>query len=135
MHWTKNILKKIFDKQFIRFVIVGTGNTLLGYSLILFFSHKLKFHYAAANITTYSIGLILMFVLHKNWVFESKKSFKNEILPFLIIFLIGFFLNLAVLIISVNFLHIHKDIGQLLGIGAYATCNYLGNKFWTFGLS
>jgi len=123
---------KRFFRQLFKYSIVGIFNTAIGLTVIYFFFNVLSFNYIVANIIGYACGLVNSFVWNKNWTFKSSQHYSKEIVPFLIVFGISYAANLLAVIISVEFIKIHPNIAQILGIAAYSSTNFLINRYWTF---
>ena len=123
---------KRFFRQLFKFSIVGIFNTAIGLTVIYFFFNVLSFNYIVVNIIGYACGLVNSFVWNKNWTFKSSQHYSKEIVPFLIVFGISYATNLLAVIISVEFIKIHPNIAQILGIAAYSSTNFLINRYWTF---
>lgn len=123
---------KHFFRQLFKYSIVGIFNTAIGLTVIYFFFNVLKFNYVVANIFGYACGLGNSFVWNKKWTFKSSQHYSKEIVPFLIVFGISYAANLLAVIISVEFIKIHPNIAQILGIAAYSSTNFLINRYWTF---
>lgn len=118
--------------QLVKYSIIGIFNTLIGLGVIYFSYNILKLNYIVSNAIGYIFGLINSFFWNKNWTFQSSKSTARSIFPFLLVFLLSYFGNLAIVIFSVDYLGIHPNIAQLFGILTYSTINFVLNKFWTF---
>ena len=126
------MVPKTTIKQFVRFCVVGTSNTVISLGTILFLFNFCNIDYRVANIIGYTFGFINSFIWNKIWTFESKNRFYKEIIPFLCIFLMSYFLNLGAVIFSAEVLLINKNICQIIGMFFYAVTNFFGNKSWTF---
>ena len=127
---TKDIVRKYF-----KYSIVGVFNTIIGLGTILILYNILHLNYIVSNIIGYTLGLINSFIWNKRWTFMSKNHYSKEIVPFLVVFIISYSMNLVSVIVSVESLKINPNIAQVLGIGVYSIINFLLNKRWTFSLS
>ncbi|HEY4755975.1 MAG TPA: GtrA family protein [Ignavibacteriaceae bacterium] len=126
------VKSKTILKQFFKYSIVGIFNTAIGLTVIYFFFNVLNFNYIIANIIGYACGLVNSFVWNKKWTFKSSQHYSKEIVPFLIVFGISYAANLLAVIISVEFIEIHPNIAQIIGIAAYSSTNFFINRYWTF---
>ena len=125
------INKKEFSR-FSRFLIVGISNTIITLTIIFLLLNVFNIDYRISNIIGYFVGLINSFIWNKRWTFKSKNKFQKELLPFFVMFLISYSINLGIVILSAEILLINKNICQIIGIFFYTVTNYIGNKFWTF---
>jgi putative flippase GtrA len=120
------------EGDLLRFLIVGVFNTVMGMALILLLYHGIGLDYRIANVTTYTIGLIITFMLHKQWVFKSRADPITEVTPFLAVFGTAFLVNFVLVSLVVEVIGWHPDLGQLAGISGFTLTNYLGQKYLTF---
>ncbi|ALI99892.1 GtrA family protein [Rufibacter tibetensis] len=117
-----------------RFVLVGgvcAGFDFACYAILVDYMH---INYLAANIISTTLAIILNYFMSKKWVFNtSKYSFKYEFVSFVILSLIGLLLNLGLIIVFVERLHLDPLIGKLLAIGLVAVFNFVSKKKIVFG--
>jgi len=128
-----SFLKKYFIHiSLSRYLIVGLLNTFI--TLIIIYTLKLAFSFndVHANIFGYSVGLIFSFTVNKNWTFDYNDSMQFIYLKFFLVFLIGYFANLLVVLFSINYLNINSYISHALGVPAYTVIGYFGNRFFVF---
>ena len=118
--------------QFSKFIIVGLSNTLITLAIIFFCSAVIKLDYRISNFVGYIIGLINSFILNKSWTFKSKNRLHKEIIPFLAMFFVCYFINLSTVIFFKELLEINNLISQGSGMIIYTITNYFGNKYWAF---
>jgi putative flippase GtrA len=117
--------------QFLRYIIVGAWNTLLGYGAILFFLFLFNFTAVWANLFGYLIGIISSFILNKFVVFQSERWSLREAFLFFSIFLGAYGINLLVL----NYLlalGVRVEFSQLFAIIIYTLVSYQLNFWLTF---
>lgn len=129
---SKKDLTPAFFTQLFKYSFVGVFNTLIGLSVIYILYNFFHFGYVFANIGGHAAGLLNSFIWNKRWTFQSSKHFSTEIIPFITVFGISYFINLVVVIFSVEFLKINPNYSQVLGIAAYSLTNFLVNRKWTF---
>jgi putative flippase GtrA len=119
--------------QFIKFCIVGVANTsisLVVYALLL----KLSVHYLAASTIAYLAGIINGYIFSSSFVFKKKFNYMQG-LKFLGVYLSSLLINLGLLFIFVEILHISEFFGQVIATCFNVIYNYLLNKLWTFKIS
>ena len=126
---------KHFFRQLFKYSIVGIFNTAIGLSVIYFVFNVLNLNYVLANIIGYACGLVNSFIWNKKWTFKSSQHYSKEIIPFLVVFGISYTANLLTVILFVEFINIHPNIAQIIGIAAYSSTNFLINRYWTFSKS
>ena len=124
-------MQKKFINQFKKFVIVGFGSTSLNYitySVLYYISGLIIFSSAIG----YLIGLSNSYFFGLKWVFKTTdKKFKQTIIKFLIVYIIGgIFYSLTIYLLK-RF-NINYSILWILGNGIALMNNFLGSKFIVF---
>lgn len=121
--------------EFGRFGVVGVLRTIIAV-IIVFVPHNLwGVNYILCNVVGFSVALVTGFILHKTWAFKSRGRWNREVLPYLVIFGIGFLVNMALLLLLGEKLELNKNFCLVIASIAFTITNYLGNKFWTFRTS
>jgi putative flippase GtrA len=118
--------------QFLKFILVGTLNTALGYAVILGCMYLLGISAVLSNLTGYLFGLTISYVLNRNFTFKSTSKSKTELLRFLIVFLLSYLANLVVLLASIHYAGMHEMIAQVLAGMVYVVTSFLMNKYYVF---
>ncbi|HGZ71158.1 MAG TPA: GtrA family protein [Nitratifractor sp.] len=126
------MIRKIFDKTFLRFVGVGIINTLIGYATILFFFHIIGLNYSYSYFISYVIGIIISFFLNRRLVFFSNNNKVKEFIKFLIAFGISYIVSYIGLYLIVENRLIDTNYAFFAGMVIYSTLFYLLNRFVTF---
>ena len=133
MQYSHKILKKInLDSTFIRFVVVGIINTMIGYTLIMLFFHILHFTYGVSYFLSYIITFLISFFLNRKFVFASKNDKFYEFMKFILSFLISYVISYVFLYILVEYKLLNENIAFFGGMVVYSTIFYLLNKHMTF---
>ena len=126
------IKSKSILNQFFKYSFVGVANTIIGLSVIYLLFNIFHLDYILSNIGGYAVGLVNSFIWNRQWTFYSSQHYSKEVVPFLIVFGISYAVNLLVVVFAVEFLMIHPNLAQLVGIIAYSSTNFLLNRKWTF---
>jgi putative flippase GtrA len=98
-------LKKLFNTEFVRFVIVGIINTLW-FLLVARTLEYLNVHHNIANICGYLVGGTNSYLMNKFWSFKTEKSHKEELPVFIAVFAVCYFLNLGILNLSLTYIEL-----------------------------
>ena len=122
----------MFDKTFIRFIIVGIINTFIGYCIIIILFHSIGLSYTSAYFLSYIIGLVISYFLTRNFVFFSQVNKDKEFIKFLISFAIAYGLSYLGLYILMENNLFSSHISFLLSMVTYSILFYLLNKYITF---
>lgn len=118
--------------QFLKFMLVGTLNTALGYAVIFACMYLLGLSAVLSNVTGYLFGLTISYALNRSFTFKSTSKSKTELLRFLIVFLIAYLANLGVLLASIRYAGMHEGMAQVLAGAVYVATSFLMNKYYVF---
>lgn len=105
------LLTKLLNKEFLKFVVSGGINTLTTYLMYLLL--LLFLNYSLSYTVSYVSGIFLSYYLNTVFVFKEKMSIK-KFLKFPIVYLIQYFINLLMLYILVEHLHLSTKIVPLI---------------------
>lgn len=118
--------------QLLRYIIVGGINTVIGYAVILSLVYYFKVNPLISNIVGYSVCLALSFFLNKHFTFRSTSETRKEVIPFIIVFLIAYNLNLGVVALFSYIIILEPWLAQGLGGIIYVASSYYFNKLFVF---
>lgn len=129
---------KIIDKTFLKFILVGCINTLVG-TLVMFVSYNIiGLGYWISSSLNYIVGSIVSYFLNKYYTFQNNdKSFKT-ILKFIInitlcyVIAYGFAKPLVMNLLSNQSKSMQENIAMIVGMGLFVILNYFGQRFFTF---
>lgn len=133
-----NLIKKLADKTFLKFMMVGMINTVFGTTIMFVFYNILDFSYEISSIANYFFASILSFFLNKHFTFKSKQKSLPEAIRFIIIiavcYVIAYGIAKQVALVILGFLDkkTRENIAMLIGMGLFAVLNYLGQRFFSF---
>jgi len=116
-------------KKIARFLLVGLFNAILGYSLIIVLYTLLNLNLYLSNFIGYLFGLIISFILNRNFVFKAKGEILAPFIKFVFSFFISYFLNIFVIYISTEFIKLNYYFSLLIAsliysISFFISCNY-----------
>lgn len=118
-------------RQFGTFVAVGVFNTALGYFVIFFCMYRLAWDPVVSNAAGYAVGLVSSYLLNRILTFRSSRRTLPEFISFLVVFLLAYGANLALLWILLN-VGVHVGLSQILAGVLYVCASYLANKTLVF---
>ena len=118
--------------QLIRFILVGAFNTILGYGIIFFFMYIINLSPEFSNVIGYMATLIVSYFLHRRYTFRIEQKKNIMFFYFLMVFIISYCANLAILVILVRAMSIHAGISQFVAGAVYVCTSYLLNKYYAF---
>lgn len=135
-----NILNKF---EFIRFLMIGILNTLVGLSCIYLFFNIFHFNYWFSTSIGNLIGGICSFFLNRSFTFKVRKWALSQILKFTLVTILSYF---ASYYLGYHLIFLLQDakknmilntvgignISILIASGLYTLFNYFGHKYYTF---
>lgn len=119
------LLTKLLNKELLKFVISGGINTLATYLMYLLL--LLFFNYSLAYTVSYISGIFLSYYLNTVFVFKEKVSFK-KFLKFPIVYLIQYLVNILMLYVLVEHVHLSTGIVPLIVIVVTIPITYTLSK-------
>lgn len=121
--------------QFVKFMLVGVTNTFVSYFFYFIF-WNLGIHYLAANILGYFMGIINSFFWNNKYVFVEQrdrsrmwKIFLRTCCSYLGI---GFVMENILLVVLVQFVHVHEAIAPFIVAILIVPINFIVNKLWAY---
>ena len=134
----KNLFKKVFDKTFLKFIIVGLINTFVGTAVMFSFYNILHFSYWISSAANYVVGSIVSYFLNKNFTFQNKSNDKKTIIKFIVNISVCYLVAYGVAkplvsrILSAAPVNIQENGAMLVGMCLFVGLNYLGQRFFAF---
>jgi putative flippase GtrA len=139
---------KLLQNQVIRFVLSAGVGFLVDIAAFYIFYHNLLvqktyniFFFTVRNSTlslaiSFFLGVVVNFLITRYFVFsESKSSPYRQFFRFILVAIIGFFANLAVLKIFIQDLHMYPPVARPAAALSLFFASYFVHKFFSFSLS
>ena len=123
---------QIINITFVRFILVGIVNTIIGYSLIMLFFHVFGLTYGSSYFLSYVISFVISFFLNRRFVFFSKNKKMREFIKFSLSFFISYVISYIFLYLFVEYKIMDADIAFFAGMVIYSSLFYLLNRHVTF---
>jgi putative flippase GtrA len=126
---------------FIRFLLVGVVNTIVGLSAMYLFLHGFSFSYWVSTFSGNIIGACVSYILNRSFTFKSNAEIGTSMVRFAIVILVCYFISyflgqkIALYLFSqLSFLGTKyaQDAAVLFGTGIYTITNYLGQRIFVF---
>ncbi|SFD43586.1 Putative flippase GtrA (transmembrane translocase of bactoprenol-linked glucose) [Bacillus sp. OV194] len=127
--------------SFVRFLIVGVINTLVGLSVIYLLLHAANVSYWLATFLGNAAGACVSYVLNRMFTFKSTSPVAGSMIRFVIVILLCYFIAYYAGIRIADWAfsailplpkHFAKDAAVLIGTGLYTVLNYAGQKRFVF---
>ncbi len=131
----------MLQHSFVRFLLVGIVNTIVGLSAMYFFLNGLGFSYWTATFFGNIIGAVVSYFLNRTFTFKSSTAVGKSMFRFAAVILACYFLSyylgekLALIVLQqLPFLSekYTADAAVLIGTGIYTVSNYLGQRIFVF---
>ena len=116
-----------------KFATVGTINTAIDLSLFAVLTHVFRWDVIAANVVSYSSGVLSSFLMNKFWTFEDHTPLSSSVRPFLrfcLINLIGLLLSTTLVALLSRILP--KITAKVVSVGGVFCWNYVMSKLWVY---
>ena len=128
---------KLLHNSFVRFLMVGVGNTLL--SLVLMFLLE-DLGYWPSTAIAYAAGAIMSFFLNRCFTFHSEEDFLPSAWKFAVNVAVCYVLAFSIaqplgrlVLGQMGFEGIWLErLTKLGGMGLYTLLNYFGQRFFAF---
>ena len=120
-------------KQFLKFGVVGTSNTLLFlaiyYVLVLFAG----VHYILANAIAFSISVLNAYYWNSKYVFKGNTgNMPKQLAKVYASYGTTFLVSTGLLFLMVDTIGISEVVAPVINLGVTVPLNFLLNKFWAF---
>lgn len=134
----KKLFHKLFDKSFLKFLMVGVLNTLVGMAIMFGLYNLAGWSYWPASLANYVLASILSFFLNRHFTFQSRERGWRPVLRFALNILVcyavayGIAKPLVRLIFAGAGEKIRDNLAMLAGMCLFTLLNYVGQKFFAF---
>ena len=131
-------MKKLLDKTFLRFAMVGVINTIVGTAIMFVFYNVFHFSYWMSSASNYFFGSILSFFLNKYFTFQNHSHDPRIVLRFILNIAVCYFLAYSIAkplvswVLSGAAQKVQENLAMLAGMGIFTMLNYFGQKFFAF---
>ena len=138
--------QKLLNSSFIRFLIVGVINTMVGTAVMFGLYNLAGLHrwgqigYWLSTIGNYTVGSVVSFFLNKHFTFKNKEKGRAVVIRFVIniavcmVLAYGIAQKCVELALAGTFLsqQLQGNISMLAGMCLFVLLNYFGQRFFAF---
>ena len=118
--------------QFCSFIGVGGISTFVHYCVLFI----LVYFFGLRPVFSSSIGYVLSgalnYYLNYHVTFQSDKPHHRALLKFILIAVVGLFINTLIMALCTEMFTLHYMVAQILATGIVAFWNFSGNRYWSF---
>ena len=132
------MMKKLLDKTFWKFILVGAANTLVGTGVMFLCYNLLHMGYWPSSAANYICGSILSYFLNKHFTFRNREKGFKVVLRFVlnisVCYLIAYGVAkpLAAWVLSGAGKTVQENGAMLVGMCFFVLLNYFGQRFFAF---
>ena len=133
-----NLIKIFYDKTFIKFIIVGIINTIVGAGVMFSLYNIFHCSYWVSSIINYVVWSVVSFFLNKYFTFKSKVFSFKEVLYFTVNIAVCFFIAyglakpFAMYLLNGYSLSVQENTAMFIGMVIFTGLNYLSQRFIVF---
>jgi len=132
----KSIIKKLFSKEVILYVIFGVVTTLVNIDSFYVLTNILHLEENIANIISIILAVLVAYFTNRKWVFNSEASTLKENFTEFYKFILGRAFTMVVEIVGFfllfNIIHIQELISKAVITIVVIILNYFISKFFAF---
>ncbi|MCI8312506.1 MAG: GtrA family protein [Lachnospiraceae bacterium] len=124
-------MKKLME-QIVKFGFVGFLCFFIDYGLMVLLKEKLGIHYLISSTISFTVSVIVNYILSITFVFETDKS-KNKVGEFVIfvcLSVIGLGINALCMWVAVEFIHIHYMLSKIGATAVVMVYNFVTRKIF-----
>ncbi len=132
------MIKKFLDITFLKFVLVGVINTLVGTAVMFLCYNAVHLDYWFSSAMNYVVGSIVSYFLNKYFTFQNKERSWKIVAKFIVNITICYLVAYGVAkplvarVLSGQTVNIQENGAMLVGMVLFVILNYLGQRFFTF---
>ena len=132
------MMKKLLDKTFWKFILVGAANTLVGTGVMFLCYNLLHMGYWPSSAANYICGSILSYFLNKHFTFRNREKGFKVVLRFVVnisvcyLIAYGVAKPLAAWVLSGAGKTVQENGAMLVGMCFFVLLNYFGQRFFAF---
>lgn len=120
--------------QLLRFTGIGGFCTVVQYIIMWLLTEILSVPPVTSSTVGYIISAIINFQLNKKYTFRSNKNNSEAIPRFIMVVIIGVFINGLSLELLIRALNTHYLIAQIGATLITLIWNFFANRIWTFSI-
>lgn len=116
--------------QFIKYLITGLSSFAVEYGLYVLFYKVLAVHYVTASAIVYTIVFGLVFILNRNWSFQSNGDIRRQLLRYTLLFFFNLFAaNVVIMYLLTDIWGLSPYLSPIIKMGVVVCWNFLIYKY------
>ena len=132
------MFKYFFNKIFLKFMLVGIINTIVGAAIMFFLYNFVKLNYWVSSASNYFLTSVLSFFLNKYFTFAVRDWSVFMIAAFILTIAFSYVFAYGISKPVMNFVlreapvNIRENIALFAGMCMFTVLNFLGQRFIVF---
>lgn len=133
-----NKIKKWLDIRFLKFMVVGVINTVVGTAVMFIMYNVFHQSYWISSASNYVVGSILSYFLNKYFTFESKKKSLSQVLKFVLNISLCYLVAYGIAKPAVTWMlqgqqgALRDNLAMVVGMVLFTLLNYIGQSAYVF---
>lgn len=133
-----NKIKKWLDIRFLKFMVVGVVNTVVGTAVMFVMYNVFHQSYWISSASNYVVGSILSYFLNKYFTFESKKKSLSQVLKFVLNISLCYLVAYGIVKPAVTWMlqgqqgALRDNLAMVVGMVLFTLLNYIGQRAYVF---
>lgn len=133
-----NKIKKWLDIRFLKFMVVGVVNTVVGTAVMFVMYNVFHQSYWISSASNYVVGSILSYFLNKFFTFESKKKSLSQVLKFVLNISLCYLVAYGIAKPAVTWMlqgqqgALRDNLAMVVGMVLFTLLNYIGQRAYVF---
>lgn len=134
----KRIIELFTDKTFVKFVLVGFVNVLVGATIMFVFYNVFHLSYWVSSFSNYFFGSIVSYFLNKHFTFNYHEQGFASIVKFALNIVVCYVIAYSIAkpfmqwLLSDFSITIQENVSMAFGMCLFTALNYLGQRFFAF---
>lgn len=134
----KRIIDLFTDKTFVKFVLVGFVNVLVGATIMFVFYNVFHLSYWVSSFSNYFFGSIVSYFLNKHFTFNYHEQGFVSIVKFALNIVVCYVIAYSIAkpfmqwLLSDFSITIQENVSMAFGMCLFTALNYLGQRFFAF---
>ena len=134
----KQLVAKLFDRTFWKFILVGVANTIVGTGIMFLFYNVFHLSYWISSASNYVFGSILSYFLNKHFTFRNQEKGWRPAVRFAVNIAVCYLLAYGLAeplvrwALSGATATVQDNVAMLAGSCLFVGFNYLGQRLFAF---
>ena len=131
-------IKNKFDITFVKFILVGIVNTVVGTAVMFIAYNAFHLSYWISSAANYVVGSVCSYFLNKYFTFQNKEKSPVILLKFVVNITVCYLIayggakKLILFLLSGFSKQWQDNVAMVCGMGLFVILNYFGQRFFAF---